>query len=180
MLSFAALVVAASTVVGQAEAQPPSNYEHLKSVEWIVGTFEAKGKAQDGIPGVVDEGEDITFRLEFEWTLKKSAMVGEITIASKNGVYMRHRGMLGWNAADEQIVSGGFDSLGGMGVAQWNKDENGWKLKTMGALGNGTKTAGTLIFSDISDTGFTVQGIDNKHDGVEQEDGQVLIYKRVD
>ena len=41
MSTFATIVCLASSVVGQAQA-PPSNYEHLKGLEWGIGTWVAE------------------------------------------------------------------------------------------------------------------------------------------
>jgi hypothetical protein len=177
MLSLCACVVATSAVLGQAPA-PPSNYEHLKDLEWLVGSWEANVKAEDEVPGVVKQGDPVKIALACEWALGKNVIAVSFAVTAHGVTLMEHRGMIGWDAAEKQVVSGGFNSLGGHGHATWSKTGGQWRIKGAGVEGDGTKTQETMVFSNISEDSFTSQTLDRSEGGEPQADGEKTVWKK--
>ena len=178
MSTVAALVCVASSVVAQAQA-PPSNYEHLKGLEWMIGTWESESEAQDGIPGLLPKGDKMNLRLDCAWRLNKNAIGVEYTIKAKGKNVLTYNGMIGWHPAEKQIIAGGFDSLGGHARSLWTKEGDGWKFESKSIRGNGTGTSGTTVISDISEDSMTGQGVNRKRDGEDQPDAPKVVWKRV-
>jgi hypothetical protein len=175
MLS-AAIVLASSVVLGQADA-PVSNYEHLKAIEWLIGEIEWTAEAEEAVPGVCEKGDKLQGSAEHEWILNKNAIEVELSIKTADGgvEILAHQGIIGWDAGEKRIVSGGFNSLGGHGVSTWIQEGDKWLLKGKGVTGDGKKTTSTLIVSKIGDKSFTIQTVDRTEGDEKLPDGDPAI-----
>jgi hypothetical protein len=169
------LLLAASMVVGQAGA--PSNYEHLKSIEWVIGEIEWEGEADEGIPGVCEKGDKLLGWAEHEWILGKNAIAVKISIktADRRIEVLSHQGIIGWDAGEGKIVSCGFNSLGWHGMSTWIHEGDKWLLKGKGVKADGKRTASTLIVSEISDESFTIQGVDRTEGDEKLQDDTPVV-----
>ena len=72
------VVLAASMVVGQAN-DPGPNYEHLKPLEWTVGTWATEMKVKEGIPGVLEKGDVVRILMKIEWGLNKNVQLVQMS-----------------------------------------------------------------------------------------------------
>lgn len=177
MFTVGAFVCVVSSVV-QAQT-PPSNYEHLKELGWLIGTWEAESVADEGIPGLLEKGDKISFRLSCDWRLNKNVIGVEYTMKANGTTVLTHNGMIGWDTANEQIISGGFDSLGGHGHSVWSRDGDNWRFKSSGVRGDAKRTSGTTVISDIGDDTMTGQTTERKQDGDDLPDDSKIVWKRV-
>ena len=174
------LLLAASMVVGQTSAS--SNYEHLKQIEWIIGEIEWTSEAEKEIPGVCEKGDKLCGWAEHEWVLNKNAIVVRLSIetADKGIEVLSYQGMIGWDAGETRIVSGGFNSIGSHSTSVWSCEGDKWLLKGKGVLGTGEKTTSTLVISNIGAESLTVQTVDRTEGDEALPDGPAIQLIRVD
>ena len=144
---------------------PASNYEHLKSLEWMVGTW-------------IDQDENTVIETDCEWTRNKNFMTRSFTMVTRDGVELSGMQIVGWDAANNQIRSWVFDSNGGFGEGVWNADGDNWTIESTGSLPDGRKTSATNLLKKIDDDSYTWQSINRVADGELQPNvDEVLIVR---
>jgi hypothetical protein len=174
MLHLTGLVLATS-LVAQA---PPSNYEHLKPVEWMIGTWQAEMEADEDSP-VAKKGDKLDFTMTSEWALNKNVIESVWSLKKGEFTLITAKVMRGWDPVEKQIVHGAFDSIGGHGHGMIMKDGDDWHLKNSVVRPDGTKESGTIIISNMTDDSFNAREVDRKRDGEDLPDGAKITVKRV-
>jgi uncharacterized protein (TIGR02246 family) len=131
---------------------PPSNYENLKELEWMIGSW-------------IDEAEGATIHTDCEWTKNRNFMTRSFAIAIGDEVDMAGMQIIGWDPAAKQIRSWVFDSDGTFGEGKWNHKGNRWLIQQVGTLPDGKKTTATNIITQLDDDTCTWQSIDRTVNG---------------
>jgi uncharacterized protein (TIGR02246 family) len=118
---------------------PPSNYEHLKELEWMIGSW-------------VDSNEDpnVTVQTDCEWTKNRNFITRSFAVAIGDQVDMAGMQFIGWDPVAKQIRSWVFDSDGGYSEGHWTHKGNKWTIDSIGTLPDGRKTSAvnTLRYVD--------------------------------
>ncbi|MCI0460935.1 MAG: hypothetical protein L0Z62_28635 [Gemmataceae bacterium] len=175
-------VVVVLGVVGLSQGQgkaTPSNYEHLKQLEWLIGTHTDETVAKKDEPGAVKKGDKLTWTLSYKWALNKNAIQTSLTIKTKSATVWERAGMIGWDTANKQLVSGAFNSAGGHAMAIWSSKDGKWYIKGKGSNGEGKSTSSTIVLSEITKDSFVTQTIDPTVGGEKQPDSEKRTWKRV-
>lgn len=133
-------------------APPPSNYEHLKELEWMIGSW-------------VDSDDNATIQTDCEWTKNKNFMTRSFAVTTGDKVQMSGMQIVGWDPIAKQIRSWVFDSNGGYSDGKWKHKGNRWIVQQTGVLADGGKTTSTNIFTYVDEDSFTFQSIDRTVDG---------------
>lgn len=132
---------------------PPSNYEHLKELEWMIGSW-------------IDQDENATIETDCEWTKNRNFMTRSFAMVVGNKVNKSGMQVVGWDAAAKQIRSWVFDSDGGFSEGTWTKKgDNKWIIHQKGVLPDGGKNTATNIVKRLDDDSFTWQSVDREVDG---------------
>jgi uncharacterized protein (TIGR02246 family) len=131
---------------------PPSNYEHLKELEWMVGSW-------------VDADETATVHTDCEWTKNKNFMTRSFALVAGDSVEMSGMQIIGWDPAAKAISSWVFDSDGAFSEGKWTRKDNRWLIQQTGTLADGAKSSATNIITQIDDNSFTWQSINRQVDG---------------
>ena len=98
-----------------APTPPPSNYEHLKELEWMVGSWIDN-----------DEDDQATIQTDCEWTKNKNFMTRSFAVVVGDQVNMAGMQIVGWDPVAKQIRSWVFDSNGGYSDGKWKHKGNRW------------------------------------------------------
>jgi hypothetical protein len=123
---------------------PPSNYEHLKELDWMVGSW-------------VDQDNNATVQTDCEWTKNKNFMTRSFAAVVGDSVNMAGMQIIGWDPIAKRIRSWVFDSDGGYSEGKWTHKDNRWVIQQSGVLADGRKTSAVNIIKRIDDDSFTWQ-----------------------
>jgi uncharacterized protein (TIGR02246 family) len=133
-------------------APPPSNYENLKPLEWMIGTW-------------IDEDESAVIETDCSWTKNKNFITRSFAVLYGDDTDMSGMQVIGWDAANQQIRSWVFDSNGGFGEGVWTPTDDGWSIQSTGTLTDGRKTSATHIIKVLDDNSYTWESINRDADG---------------
>lgn len=147
-------------------APPPSNYEHLKELEWMVGSW-------------IDRDERATIQTDCEWTKNKNFMTRSFAMVIGDRVNMAGMQIIGWDPAAKQIRSWVFDSDGGFSEGKWKRKGDRWLIQQIGTLPDGGKSSAVNIMKEVDKDSFTWQSVERSVDGDLLPDvGEVLIVRK--
>ena len=133
-------------------APTPSNYERLKDLEWMIGSW-------------IDEDEGATIQTDCEWAKNRNFITRSFAVVVGDHVDMAGMQIIGWDPVAEQIRSWVFDSDGGFGEGKWTRKDDRWLIQQTGILPDGSKTSAVNIITYIDDNSCTWQSINRVVDG---------------
>jgi uncharacterized protein (TIGR02246 family) len=145
---------------------PKSNYEHLKVLEWMIGSW-------------VDEGEDSTITTDCEWTKNRNYMTRSFAMIIGNQVDTSGMQVIGWDPVNKQIRSWVFDSDGAFSEGTWTQKGDKWLIQQKGTLVDGGQTTALNIIKRLDDNTLTWQSINRTIDGELQPNIDEVIVARV-
>jgi uncharacterized protein (TIGR02246 family) len=145
---------------------PPSNYENLRGLEWVVGEW------VDENPG----GEPA--RVSFAWAPDQNFIVSTRTVETKDGVLDRGTQWIGWDPVSKQIRSWNFEADGGFGEGAWTRDGDKWIIKTTSVLADGSKVTATNVVTLLSADSISLQSKEQTVDGKALPDSKETKMKR--
>ena len=147
---------------------PPSNYEHLKDIEWMIGSW-------------IDEDDKVKIQTDCEWTKNRNFITRSYAVVLGDKVNTSGMQIIGWDPIAKQIRSWAFDSNGGYSEGKWKQKGKSWIVQQTGVLSDGGKTTATHIFKPIDDDSFTFKAIDRTIDGdIQPNIDEVLIVRKSD
>lgn len=123
-----------------------SNYEHLKELEWMVGTW-------------VDEGQQGRVETTCQWTKNRNFITRSFTLSVRDRIDMAGMQIIGWDPAAKQIRSWVFDSDGGFAEGTWSKKGKAWHIQAVGTSPDGSKSSAVNIITYVDDNTFTWQSV---------------------
>jgi uncharacterized protein (TIGR02246 family) len=131
---------------------PPSNYENLKQLEWMIGTW-------------VDQEEDATVQIDCDWAKNQSFIHRSFAVVIGDEVDMSGIQIIGWDPNAKQIRSWIFDSDGGYAEGKWTKNGEHWQIQQSGVLPGGGKTSAVNVMTPIDNDSFTWGSVAREVDG---------------
>ncbi|MEX0793125.1 MAG: SgcJ/EcaC family oxidoreductase [Pirellulaceae bacterium] len=123
-----------------------SNYEHLKDLEWMIGTW-------------VDQDDQSTVETTCEWTKNRNFITRMFSVTVRDRIEASGMQIVGWDPATKQIRSWVFDSDGGFGEGTWSKKNQAWHIQATGTIPDGSKSSSVNIIKPIDSDTFTWQSI---------------------
>jgi uncharacterized protein (TIGR02246 family) len=125
-------------------APPPSSYEHLKELEWMIGSW-------------IDQDEDATVQTDCEWTKNQNFINRSFAVVVGDQVDLAGMQIIGWDPVKKEIRSWIFDSDGGYSEGKWTRKGDRWVIQQTGVLPDGRKTSAVNIMRRVDDNSFTWQ-----------------------
>jgi uncharacterized protein (TIGR02246 family) len=122
--------------------KPPSNYEHLKDLDWMIGSW-------------IDQDENATIQTDCEWTKNQAFIHRSFAVMVGDEVDMAGMQIIGWDPVAKQIHSWVFDSDGGYSQGKWNHKGDRWLIQQTGYSPDGRKTSAVNIMTRVDDNSFT-------------------------
>jgi len=137
---------------GPAEG-PPSHYEQLKVLEWLIGDW-------------VDSDDNATIRTSCKWTKNRNFITRSFAVAVKDRIELEGTQVIGWDPGAKTIRSWLFDSDGCFGEGVWTKKDDRWVIRGFRVLAGGEKASAVNILTPVDENTFTWQSIGREVDGV--------------
>ncbi len=153
--------------VREAPFVPPSNYRHLRGLEWAIGDW--AGAAEEG--GVEE--------LSVAWSDNQNFIKATFTTTIKNVPVGSATQRIGWDPAAKRIRSWVFDETGGFGEGSWVRDGKKWVVKTTSVLPDGKKAAATYVLTPVNADTIALQARDRSEGGDKLPDTKEVKMKRV-
>ncbi|MEK6234038.1 MAG: SgcJ/EcaC family oxidoreductase [Planctomycetales bacterium] len=129
-----------------------SHYEHLKELEWMVGTW-------------ANENEDSKVSISAEWKANRNFLVRSFSVAIKDRLDMTGTQIIGWDPVNQRVRSWVFDSEGGFGSAVWTRRDDRWIIKAQGSLSDGTRASAVRMLRQVDENNCAIQSINREIDG---------------
>src|SRR3954453_12240481 len=149
-------------------APPPSNYEHLKELEWMVGSWVDR-----------DDDEGVVIQTDCEWTKNKNFITRSFAVAVRDRVNMAGMQVIGWDPIAKQIRSWVFDSDGGFGEGKWTHKGNRWTIQQAGTLPDGSRSSAVNGMKKLGDDSFSWQSVERSVNGDMLPDvEEVTVYRK--
>lgn len=127
---------------------PPSNYEHLKDLEWMIGSWIDQ-----------DSADRAVIQTDCNWTKNKNFITRSFAVVVRDRVDLSGMQIIGWDPVAKQIHSWVFDSDGGVAEGKWTKKGNRWVIQQTGTLPDRRKASEVNIIRPIDNDSFTWQTI---------------------
>ena len=124
----------------------PSNYEHLKELQWMIGEW-------------VDRDDDATIETKCEWTANNSFISRSFTVRIKDQIDVAGTQVIGWDPIAKQIRAWVFDSEGGFGEGIWSRDGDRWMVKAHHVFHDGERASAIRIITPIDENTFRLEVI---------------------
>ncbi|TWU26058.1 YybH family protein [Bythopirellula polymerisocia] len=131
---------------------PPSNYEQLKELEWMIGSW-------------VDGDEDSSIVTECKWTKNNNFMTRSFAVVVRDQIDLSGVQVIGWDAAAKSIRSWVFDSHGGFAEGTWTHEGDQWVIHSKGTLPTGEKSSSVNIVIPVDEDSFTWQSVSRQVGG---------------
>jgi uncharacterized protein (TIGR02246 family) len=146
---------------------PPTNYEHLRGLEWAVGDW-------------VDDGDKADVgRVSFSWATNQNFLLSTSSTVVRGVSVGGTTQWIGWDPVAKGIRSWSFDTDGAFGSATWTRDGDKWSIKTQTVLRDGKKLATTNIVTRVDADNMTWESKDRTLDGKALPDVAAIKMKRV-
>lgn len=152
------------------EKPQPSNYEHLKELEWMVGSWHDD-----------DSRPSIEIQTDCDWTKNKNFLTRSFAVEIGSQVNKSGMQIIGWDPVAKQIRSWVFDSDGGYGEGTWTHKGDKWIVQNTGTLPDGSKTSGTNIVTYLDDNSYKWESVNREIDGQLQPNvDPVVVVRKTD
>jgi uncharacterized protein (TIGR02246 family) len=117
---------------------PPSNYERLKELEWLVGSW-------------VLETDESRIDVQCRWTSNRNFLMQSYQVTAGDRVDFEGTQVIGWDPSKQVIRNWMFDSDGGFGSGAWNGEGDKWSVLTINVVPDGRKASATSVYTRIDD-----------------------------
>jgi uncharacterized protein (TIGR02246 family) len=118
----------------------------LKDVEWLLGTWTAKGPEAE-------------LRITYTWDEDKAFLRGRFVLTKGDRVINAGTQVIGKNPAGG-LRSWVFDKNGTFGDSVWTREENRWVIEAAGTLPDGSETKAVNILIPLDKDTFTWQSLE--------------------
>jgi uncharacterized protein (TIGR02246 family) len=143
-----------------------SNYERLRDLEWLVGSWKSEHAGQ-------------TLELECEWTAKRNFLTRKFTLKAAGGTTKTGLQIIGWDPVAGKIRSWVFDSDGGFGSEWWTRDGKRWVLEAAAVTRDGTSAASVNVLTILDHDNFNWQSVQRDLNQVRLPDTALIKVTRV-
>lgn len=134
---------------------PPSSYDALKELEWLVGVWR-------------DESGGGFVNTTVRWSPSRAFLIRSFSAEFPDSRSLEGTQVIGWDPAAKQIRCWTFSSDGSFGEGTVSKNGDDWIMKVSHVLSDGRIAAGTHVVTRLGDDAFQVQKIGQTIDGEPQ------------
>lgn len=117
---------------------PVSNYDKLHVLDGLIGAW-------------ASSDEDVMVTADYRWTKNGNFIVNQFKVFQEDVVSLEGTQIIGWDAGNSAIRSWVFDSEGGFGVGRWEPHGDGWKVRSLQVLADGSRASSTQLMEPVDD-----------------------------
>jgi hypothetical protein len=132
--------------------EAPSHYEHLKSLEWLVGNW-------------VDQDEDVDIDSTWSFDQHKNFLTQNLKLKVYGKDELNVIQIVGWDPINERILSWVFDSDGGFGKGTWRQEGDTWSVDSSYTLPDGRRASSVYSYKKIDENTYTWSSTGRDVDG---------------
>ena len=121
-----------------------SNYQHLKDLQWMIGTW-------------VDQDDSATVETTSQWSKNQNFITRRFLISFEGKSDLSGVQLIGWDPVAQNIRSWVFDSDGGFGGSTWKRKDNKWVIHSSATLSDGRKASALKTLTVLDDKTITWQ-----------------------
>ena len=125
----------------------PSNYDHLKELEWMVGDW----------ADAAADSDEVSVESTCEWTANKNYLIRRFSATVKDRISVAGTQLIGWDSRVDKIRSWVFDSDGGFSEGFWQRDGNRWIVDSSGVRQNESEVSSINVITRIDDDSFSFE-----------------------
>lgn len=152
-------------VTDETKQTPPSHYEQLKVLEWMVGSW-------------TTDADNAEVELDCQWTKNQNFLTRAFKISHGDASFSGMQ-IIGWDAAAKKIRSWTFDSNGTFADATWEQRGGRWFIRNRGVLADGRTATMVNVMKPVNDNSFTWQTIERTADAeLLPNIDEILIVRR--
>ena len=133
-------------------APPPSHYEELKQLSWLVGEWG-------------DTDDVVQIETKCRWTSNQNFLVQTFKVYVDETVEFEGTQIIGWDPAAETVRSWMFDSDGGFGAGRWSGEGKEWTVQTLSVLPDGRRGSATQKYEVLDDDTIQFRSFGRQVDG---------------
>jgi uncharacterized protein (TIGR02246 family) len=134
-------------VTDQSNAPPPSHYEELKVLEWMVGEW-------------TGDSDGAEVELDCEWTKNQNFLTRAFKIVIDGETTASGLQIIGWDPVAKSIRSWTFDANGTFTDGTWEQRGGRWFIRNRGTLPDGRAATMVNVMKQIDADSFTWQTIE--------------------
>jgi uncharacterized protein (TIGR02246 family) len=151
--------------------QPPATGETsaapLQELAWLVGDWS-------------HEDPNFAVRVSGRWSLAKNFLVLEYTLKNKDNEELTVVQYFGWDPLASVIHAWFFDSKGGYGGGDWEREGNTWTAKWSGVLADGRIASSISSFKYLDDNSFLFRSVDREIGGLPMDDVEARFVRKAE
>ena len=144
---------------------PQSSAEYLKSLNWLIGSWNAEGPAGK-------------LHLKLDWVANGNIVCASFETDEKDGAKTSQTEYIYWNPRRNLVCSWQFDWTGGYGNAWWEKSGDNWICHARAVLSDGRLARANYLIQRVDDNTFSWQSTDRQLSGQRLPDTNRLLVKR--
>jgi len=139
-------------ITDDAKVEIPSHYEHLKVLEWMVGSWS-------------DQDEGVQIQTDCKWAKNQNFLVRSFSLVVGDQIDSSGMQIIGWDPAAKTIRSWTFDSNGAFAEATWKKKGDSWHISNRGVLPDGRMATMVNVMKVVDKDSFTWETIERTAGG---------------
>ena len=129
-----------------------SNYQHLKDLEWMIGTW-------------TDQDGSATIQATSQWSQNQNFILKRFSASVEGESDLSGVQIIGWDPIAQRVRSWVFDSDGGYGHSTWKQMGNKWIINSSATLSDGRKASAIRTITVIDKNSITWQASGRSLDG---------------
>lgn len=146
---------------------PPSNYEHLKELEWMIGRWSFDDPSS---------GEHI--HTTCRWSENKNFIVREFQAELNHQIHVSGTTQIGWDPLQKTIKSWVFQNNGNVFQGTWTRDGRRWLVREEGTLRDESQVSAVNVITPLDENTFQFQSVERKRNGKPEPDVEPVQLSR--
>jgi hypothetical protein len=154
--------------------------QQLKDFAPFIGTWRYEGRLKQAVPGLATADTKCVLQCSWRRILDKQIVMYDWMVEFEGGQKLAGKSLIGWNVADEKVIIGGMDSVGGigMGTVVIDREAKTMTASSEGVDGEGDKTTGKNVVTKTAKDALTFQIVE-RTGGLVEGPSPVYEFKRV-